>query len=90
MVSLQSDDHGQFLLFSDLVGFDQLAITGGVNTAGLFHEDVLSSPDGRLIHQRSESGRGGQEHHVDVDVDRLLIGVEAGERRSGGTSIFCL
>jgi hypothetical protein len=40
---------------------------------------VLAGLDGRLVVHRPKAGRSGQDHHVDVAVDHVAVGVEAGK-----------
>ena len=75
----EAGDDGLVLLLGLAAGVDDRLHAGGVDGHGLLAEDVLAGLDGRLDVQRPEVRRRGQEHHVDVAVEDLLVGVEADE-----------
>ena len=90
VAALQADDHLEPLLVGQLVGLHQHVEAGGVDAAGLFHEDVLAGLDGVFVVGGAEAGRRGLDDHVHAAVDRLLVGVQADEdllRRDVGLAL---
>ena len=76
---LQADHHGETFRLGNLVGGQQLPITGGIDTAGLLQEDVPSRLDGSRVMDGPKMGRRGEQHQVDARVDHLLVGLETHE-----------
>ena len=84
VTALEADGHLQALLVGQFVGFHERAEAGGIDAAGLFHEDVLAGRDGRGVVHRPEAGRGGQQHNIRPGGDRLLVGVKTREHAIRG------
>ena len=79
MTTLRPRDDPQPLRLRPLRRLDDGAHPRGVDGDRLLHEDVLPRLDRRGEMHRSEAGRGGEDHEVDVARDHLLVGVESGE-----------
>ena len=60
VAALQADDHLEVLLVGQLVGLQQAAEAGGVDAAGLLHEDVFAGGNRRRIVDGAETGRAWQ------------------------------
>ena len=65
--------------FGLLARFDDAPHAGRIDRDRLLDEGVLAFFDGVRQMLRPKMGRLGQQHDVDVAVDHLLVGVEAGE-----------
>ena len=79
MAALRARDHGQLLLLRQARRLDYRANADGIHRHRFFDKHVLSRRDRRRKMQRTESGRGREDHHVDTGREDFLIGVETRE-----------
>ncbi len=75
----EAGDQAQSPLGRLLAAGQDRADAGGVDGHGLFAEDVLAGLHSGLEVLRAEVRRRGEDHHVHVALEHLLVGVEPGE-----------
>ena len=79
VAALGAGDDREALPRGELRRGDHRADAERVDRHRLLREDVLAGLDRGLEVRGAEEGRGGEDHHVDVRGQHLLVGVEAGE-----------
>ena len=92
VVALQADADGQVLLLRFFGGGQKRGACPGASVAtGFSMNTCLPALHGGLEMNRTEAGRRGENHQVDIGGDRFFVGIESPVNfRSSGTSIRSL
>ena len=80
-MQVMPDGDGQLLLLGHLIGRQDPPHAGRIRGHRLLHEHMLAGCDGGF-EMPPKAGRRAEQDQIDAAGNRLLVGVEADERRS--------